>query len=153
VQTKPFNDVPVSRRGLSQVIFAGGEMMRRFCLSLVAAVAVCCLVSPANADHNCGEFAGGCCSGGTSCMTQAIIEANGGTYFAAMDCNTATGTCTGAKTSGLSIVCSPGVSQTVRDALLNACPTVSEWGLLILALLVITTGAIMLKRQAPTARA
>jgi len=129
-------------------------MTLRFAL-VVAVGALALAGSPVLADHNCCEFdlPSGCASG--PLVTAASCTAAGGAAFIAdRECSPATGNCEVKTGSPPEHVCCTEdcvgnmTADPVRECFRALdIPTMSEWGLAVLALLTLTAATVVIMRR------
>jgi len=125
------------------------KLSRRF-PALAAYVAVAAVLATplgvAVAADQCCEFAlpNGCASGPG--VTAPACTAAGGVFVANQTCSFATKNC-GAKDANASPICVDLPEDKLCATLLGGIPTVSEWGLAVMALLVLTAGTVVVMRR------
>ncbi len=109
--------------------------------------------------NDCCEFTGspsnGCASAPTGQLPSAVCVAQGGVYMASQECSLTTGNCV-AKSGQPQRACCLG--GTPCDDALSDCnalfiPTVSQWGLAVMVLLVLTAGTVIVMRRRNAATA
>ena len=125
-------------------------MIQRITISFVGVVAVFGLAQPTFGDANCAQFAAACAHAPIGTFTQEQVEGLGGTFVALMKCGG--GDCEEDKTAGPATFCSPNLDENICTQLIGPpntgeVPAVSEWGVAVMALVVVTIGTIVLMRR------
>jgi len=127
-------NVRLSRRVPALAVYAA--MVSVFTIPTGAALAA----------DNCCEFTTpfGCAS--APGLTAPICTGAGGVFVASQTCDSVTHNCV-AKIPNSAPVCDDPPEDKLCAALLGGIPTVSEWGLAVMAILVLTAATVVIMRR------
>lgn len=127
-------------------------MIRRIAIASFTMVLALGLTQTALAASDCCQFTPGCISAPTGKFDMVACTAATGTYVANAYCDEASELCVGPKTGDdpSGGICSESADKQVCVDLagLNApIPTVSEWGLAVMGLMVLAAGTVVMMRR------
>ena len=118
------------------------------CVVLTVSLGTTLQVAQAN---ECCDFATGCASAPTGQLPSSVCTAQGGSYNANSKCNTTSGNCeANAGAPDARTCCLDATSGVCANATVDCgifIPTVSQWGLAVMVLLVLTAGTIVVMRR------